>query len=68
MPFAQGWSALKFRWYNYVSFYQGYVLSDIMWIPNLSTDHNGNSIINSSNYKSLINDNLAIQPGSVNIL
>ena len=32
---------------------------------NLSNDRNGNNIINSSNYKSLINDNSAIQLGSV---
>ena len=31
---------------------------------NLSNDHNGNSIISSSNYKYLINDNSAIQLGS----
>ena len=32
---------------------------------NLSNNHNGNYIFNSSNNKSLINDNLAIQPGIV---
>ena len=32
---------------------------------NLSNDRNGNNIINLSNYKSLINDNSAIQLGSV---
>ena len=32
---------------------------------NLSNDHNANNIINSSDYKSLINDNSSIQLGSV---
>ena len=32
---------------------------------NVSNDRNGNNIINSSNYKSLINDNSAIELGSV---
>ena len=32
---------------------------------NLSNKHNNNNIFNSSNYESLINDNLAIQPGFV---
>ena len=32
---------------------------------NLSNKHNDNNIFNSSNYESLINDNLAIQPGFV---
>ena len=32
---------------------------------NLSNDHNGNNIVRSSNYKYLINDNSAIQFGSV---
>ena len=32
---------------------------------NLSNDHNGNNIINSSDYKSLINENSAIQLGTV---
>ena len=31
----------------------------------MSNDHNGNNIINSSDYKFLINDNSAIQLGSV---
>ena len=32
---------------------------------NLSNKHNDNNIFSSSNYESLINDNLAIQPGFV---
>ena len=41
-------------------FYQGCVRFDMT----VSNDRNGNNIINSSNYKSLINDNSVIQLGS----
>ena len=62
IAFTQGWSALKFRWYNYAS-WKSFIKDTIR--TNLSNDHNSNNIINSSDYKSLINDNSSTQLGSV---
>ena len=65
IAFAQGWPALKFIWNNYASCKSFFKIHTFLHNEDsnkeiaLSNDHNGNNIINSSNYKSLINDNSA---------
>ena len=56
--FLQGWSALKFEWYKYASW--------ISFIKGSTKEINiSNNNISSSNYKSLISENQAIQFDSV---